>query len=172
MRNIKLTLEYDGTNYCGWQVQRSRETRDERRRTRDGKIRLKKKSIQEVIEETLERILQERVRLIASGRTDAGVHAEAQVANFKTKSKIPPRNIQRALNTYLPDDISITKVEEVPLKFHSRFDAKSKTYRYTIFNRENPSALCRDFTYQIRQKLDVNLMKRESRYFLGRHNFK
>ncbi len=172
MRNIKLTLEYDGTNYCGWQVQNDRQRTETREQKPENRIRFKKRAIQEVIEKALQRILQEKIKIIASGRTDSGVHASAQVANFRTKSKIPPQNIRRALNTYLPDDIAVINIEEIPLKFHSRFDARSKAYRYTILNRENPSALCRDFACHIRRKLDFNLMKRESRCLVGKHNFK
>lgn len=157
MRNIKLVIEYDGTNYCGWQVQRRNRY---------------KASIQEILEKALHKILQEKVKVIASGRTDAGVHAWAQVANFKTNSKITLNKLQRALNGNLPDDISINKIEEVGLDFHSRFDAKSKAYRYTILNRSYPSALSRNRVYFYPYFLDVKLMQRESRILLGRHNFK
>ena len=156
MRNLKLEIEYDGTNYCGWQVQKSHRS----------------KSIQEVIEKTLRKILQERVRLIASGRTDAGVHALGQVANFKTRSKIPSGKLQRALNGLLPDDISIIKVEEKPLDFHSRFRAKSKVYQYTILNRAYPSALLRNRVYFYPYPLNIRLMRKKARSLLGKHDFK
>lgn len=156
-RNLKLEIEYDGTNYCGWQVQCNNKF---------------KKSIQEVIEKTLQKILQEKIKLIASGRTDAGVHGLAQIANFKTKSKITADNLQRALNGLLPDDISIRKIEEVPVNFHSRFDAKSKTYRYTILNRTYPSALSRNKVYFYPYPLNIKLMQKESRVLLQSHNFK
>jgi len=156
-RNIRLIIEYDGTNYCGWQVQSRNPS---------------KKSIQEVIERVLSKILREKIKLIASGRTDAGVHARAQVANFKTSSQLPIDKIQKALNGLLPDDISIHKAEIAPADFHSRFDAKSKTYRYTILNRRYPSALYRDTVYFCQYPLNVSLMRKESRVLLGRHNFK
>jgi tRNA pseudouridine38-40 synthase len=156
-RNIRLTIEYDGTNYCGWQVQSRNPS---------------KKSIQEVIEKVLRKILREKIKLIASGRTDAGVHARAQVSNFKTSSQVPADKIQKALNCLLPDDISIHKAEIVPADFHSRFDARSKTYRYTILNRRYPSALYRGTVYFFQQPLNVPLMRKESRALLGRHNFK
>lgn len=157
IRNICLTIEYDGTNYCGWQVQSRNPS---------------KKSIQEVIERVLRKILREKIKLIASGRTDAGVHARAQVANFKTSSQVPTDKIQKALNGLLPDDISIHKAEIALADFHSRFDAKSKTYRYTILNRRYPSALYRDTVYFCQYPLNVPLMRKESRVLLGRHNFK
>lgn len=156
-RNIKLTLEYDGTNYCGWQVQ----SRNKR-----------KKSIQEALEKTLRKILQEKIKLIASGRTDAGVHAKAQVANFHTRSQIPPDKLQRAANSLLPKDIVITKIEAVHKGFHSRFDAKSKLYRYAILNRPYPSARLRNTVYFYPHPLNIKLMQGESGVLLSRHNFK
>jgi tRNA pseudouridine38-40 synthase len=163
-RNLKLEIEYDGTNYCGWQVQRSHHV------TKSQSHQLK--SIQEIIEKILQKILQEKIRLIASGRTDAGVHALAQVANFKTHSDIAPEKLQKALNGLLPDDISISKIQEVVQDFHSRFRAKSKIYRYTILNRVHPSALLRNMVYFYPYPLDVNLMRKEARCLIGKHDFK
>ena len=157
MRNIKLTIEYDGTNYCGWQVQSPQKSH--------------KPSIQERIERTLRKILQDEIRLIASGRTDAGVHALAQAANFKTKSNIKLEKLQRAMNSLLPDDIAITGTEEVSPYFHSRFDAKSKAYRYTVLNRAYPSALLKNKVYFYPYPLDLKLMRKEARCLLGRHDF-
>ena len=156
MRNIWLEIEYDGTNYAGWQVQAPQ----------------KKKSIQEVIEKTLCKILQEKVRITGSGRTDSGVHALAQVANFKTTNDIRPDKLRLALNSLLPKDISISKVEEVPLDFHSCFDAKSKIYRYQILNRRFPSAHLRNTAYFYSYPLDLKLMQNEARCLLGKHDFK
>ena len=154
MRNIRLTIEYDGTNYQGWQRQKNTH-----------------QTLQEIIEKTAKRILQERVRLVASGRTDAGVHARGQVANFKTNAKIPLKNLKQALNSLLPDDIVITEDCEEDLKFHARFDAKSKIYRYAILNQRYPSALWRNFTYFVPYKLDHKKMQKAARLLLGRHNF-
>lgn len=156
MRNLKLEIEYDGTNYCGWQLQKSHQH----------------KTIQKTIEKTLRKILQEEIRLIVSGRTDAGVHAKAQVANFHTNSNITLFKLQRALNGLLPDDITIIKIEENNLDFNSRFDAKSKIYRYTILNRRYPSALLRNRVYFYPYPLNTKLMQKESKVLLGRHNFK
>jgi tRNA pseudouridine38-40 synthase len=157
MRNLKLEIEYDGTDYCGWQIQRHRGH---------------KRSIQETLQKTLSKILQEKIRLIASGRTDAGVHASAQVANFKTNSKITPQKLLVALNSLLPGDITITKVEEKRFDFHSRFDAKSKIYRYTILNRSYPSTFLRNTAYFYPHPLNIRLMRKETKVILGRHNFK
>ncbi len=156
MRNLKITLEYDGAHYSGWQVQTRQKSQ---------------KTIQEVLEKTLQKILQEKIRLFGSGRTDAGVHALAQVANFKTDSKILPEKLQYALNGLLPDDISVKKIEEVNLDFHSCLSAKSKVYRYTILNQPYPSALLRNATYFYRYPLDLSLMRQETHCLLGRHNF-
>jgi len=156
MRNIKLTIEYDGTDYFGWQIQNKR----------------KSKTVQKTTEECLQKILQRRIKLIASGRTDAGVHAKAQVANFKTESSLSLEKLQKALNALLPVDIAITHIEEANLDFHSRFAAKSKTYRYTILNRPYRSVLLKDRAYFYPYPLDTKLMQRQARILLGRHNFK
>jgi len=161
MRNLKLEIEYDGTNFCGWQVQS---------RTKSSGLRTK--TIQGTIEKTLRKILQEKIRLIGSGRTDAGVHARAQVANFKTNSDIGLNKLRRALNGLLPDEIAVGKIEEVPLDFHSRFDAQSKVYRYTILNRSFPAVMLRNTVYFYHSALDVGLMQKQARALLGSHNFK
>jgi tRNA pseudouridine38-40 synthase len=155
MRNIKLILEYDGTNYAGWQRQKNRS-----------------KTIQQTVEGVLHKILQERVHIIASGRTDSGVHALGQVANFKTHSIILLAKLQLALNALLPDDIVITKAEEVGLNFHAIRDVESKVYRYTILNRNYDSALLKNKVYFCHFPLDENLMRRESRCLVGRHDFR
>jgi len=163
MPNLKVTIEYDGSNYAGWQIQNS---------PRLTVHSSEKRTIQATIEKTLRKILQEKVRLIASGRTDAGVHALAQVANFKTKNKMPLQKLQWALNGNLPQDIVITKIEKVSADFHSRFSAKSKVYRYLILNRGYPSALLRDRVYFCRYPLDIKLMRKEAKWLLGKHDFK
>lgn len=173
MRNIKLEIEYEGTNYCGWQAQSIRQShKAQGTRHKSQGTSHKKKAIQEVIEDILQKILQEKIRLIASGRTDAGVHALAQVANFKTNSAISLEKLQKALNGLLPDDIVITNIEEEDLEFHSRFLPKSKIYRYTILNRRYPSAILRGTVYFYPYPLNARAMRKESRVLLGRHNFK
>ena len=153
MRNIRLQIEYDGSRYLGWQKQARRPT------------------IQEVIEKALGKILQEKVFLIGSGRTDSGVHALAQTANFKTNSNISTNKLLRALNGVLPDDIVITGAKEVSSDFHSRYSAKSKTYRYSILNRQYPSALLRGKVYFCSYRLDFKLMQKEAKVLLGKHDF-
>lgn len=153
MRNIKLIIEYDGSRYCGWQVQGGG------------------KSIQGVIEKVLRKITGEKVRLIASGRTDAGVHAVNQVANFKISKGISAQKLKKALNGLLPEDISITDASDAPLGFHSRFDAVSKIYRYLILNRPYPSALTAGRMFHCPYLLNVALMKKEAGVLLGRHDF-
>lgn len=158
MLNIKLEIEYDGTDFCGWQIQ--------------NRSQAKKASIQEVLEKALHKILQEKVRVIGSGRTDAGVHALGQIANFKTESKIPLKNIQRALNSILPSSVSIKNITSVKNSFHSCDSAKSKTYRYIILNRKTPSAFRNKFSWHIPYELDLKLMRSDARALVGRHNFK
>jgi tRNA pseudouridine38-40 synthase len=156
MRNLKLEIEYNGKNYCGWQTQSN----------------AKRKSIQEAIERALRKILCEKVKLIVSGRTDAGVHALAQVANFHTRSKIPLDKLRLGLNGILAQDIKISGIRQVAADFHSRFSSKSKIYRYTILNRTHSSPLLEGKVFFYPYPLDLKLMLRESRSLLGRHNFK
>ncbi|MBL7084984.1 MAG: tRNA pseudouridine(38-40) synthase TruA [Candidatus Omnitrophica bacterium] len=158
MRNIRLAIEYDGTNYCGWQVQNKRKS--------------KEKTIQEALEKALSRILQEKVKVIGSGRTDSGVHALGQAANFKSKSNLSCQNIQKALNSILPRDIRIKPVKEVPLGFHARFSAQSKLYRYTIVNGSFVSPFLRRYSYLVKHPLNMAKMRKGARYLLGRHNFR
>ena len=156
MRNIKLTIEYEGTNYSGWQIQNRRSI----------------KSIQETIEKALHKILQEKIRVIAQGRTDAGVHALGQVANFKTKSKLGCQNIQKALNSILLEDIRIKQVREANPDFHARFSAQSKLYRYTIVNDSFISPFMLRTSELVKYPLDVKKMRQARKYLLGRHNFR
>ncbi len=153
MRNIKLVIEYDGTNYHGWQVQPNGPT------------------IQEVIEEKIQTMTRQRVRLTGSGRTDAGVHALGQVANFRTDSTIPVEGFQRGLNSLLPPDIAIQSAEEVDLQFHAQYGAKRKTYRYVILRRGVSSALFRNYSWRVPGGLDVPAMEEASRLLIGRQDF-
>ncbi len=155
LRNIRLEIEYSGAKYCGWQVQPV-----------GGK-----KSIQEVIESVLCRILGKKVKLIVSGRTDAGVHALAQIANFYTSSKIPLDKLKLGMNGLLPRDIKISGIKEAHPDFHSRFSSKSKIYRYTILNRTHSSPLMDGKVFFYPHPLNLRLMRKEARALLGRHNF-
>ena len=152
-RNIRLTLEYDGTRYHGWQRQKNA------------------LSLQEVIEQALARITGESVRLIASGRTDAGVHARGQVANFHTKSTVPLRAFVRGLNSLLPLDIAVLQAEEVPLDFHARYDARWKTYEYLILNRPVRSPLHHLHTWWIPEPLDFAALEAAAQALPGEHDF-
>jgi len=154
MRNIKLTIEYDGTAYHGWQIQAQDIT------------------IQEAIEKALSTMTREKIRLSGSGRTDAGVHALGQVANFKTDSKIPADGFLAGLNSLLPDDIVITACEAVDDAFHARFSAKIKTYQYRIFNYRVPIAIGRQYAWHIRKKLDVSAMQQAIAHIIGTYDFK
>jgi tRNA pseudouridine38-40 synthase len=153
MRNIKLTIEYDGTGYHGWQFQPSLET------------------IQGTIEAKLAQITGESVRLVASGRTDTGVHALGQVANFKTHSSLDAQSFLRALNSLLPEDIRIKDVEEVDEAFHARFSARGKVYEYRIFNGELPSPFHRHYSWFVPGRLDLESMREAALKLKGRHDF-
>ena len=162
MRNLKLEIEYDGTHYYGWQVQNGKKVCADYQST---------KTIQYILEQTLKKILQEDIKLTVAGRTDSGVHALAQVANFKSYSKMSLEKLRWAVNCLLPQDIKVTRVKNVGLDFNSRFSAKSKLYRYTILNRKYSSALLANRVYFFHHHLDVDLMRREAKVLLGRHNF-
>ena len=153
MRNIKLTIEYDGTGYHGWQIQPNCKT------------------IQAILEEKIGVVTGEKVSLVASGRTDAGVHALGQVANFRTSSRIPTEDMGRAVNSLIPGDIAIREVEEISEDFHARFSAKSKLYEYRILNRPVPSPMERNFSWHISRKLELNKMRQAAEVLLGKHDF-
>jgi len=153
MRTIKLLIEYDGTNYQGWQVQPKGST------------------LQGILEEKLSALTGEKIDLLGSGRTDAGVHALGQVAHFKTKSRLDVQTVQRALNSLLPSDMVIQKVEEVDEGFHARKQSKGKTYEYRILNRSIRSAFHRGYAWHIPQTLNIREMKKASRSLMGEHDF-
>ncbi len=169
MRNIKLTIAYGGSKYAGWQTQASPTSQVPRPKSQF--LRLKLKTVQEEIEKALQKIFQKKIPLVGSGRTDAGVHAQAQVANFKIDSSLGLTKLKAALNGILPKDIAITKVEEVDSDFHARFSAKSKTYRYVIILSREKIAFLHAYGLQVRMPLNVNIMKKESKSLLGRHDF-
>ncbi len=154
MRNIKLTIEYDGKDFNGWQKQP------------------KKLNIQGEIERAISEITGEEIELIASGRTDAGVHSLGQTANFKTNSNLPVEKFPIAINSKLKKSIIVKSAEEVDERFHSRYSVKSKKYRYTINNSEYGSAIFREMEYHFPQKLDIKKMQEAAKYFEGEHDFK
>lgn len=154
MRNIKLTIEYDGKDFNGWQKQPD------------------KLNIQGTIEKAIEQITGEAVDLNASGRTDRGVHALGQVANFKTNSNLPIEKFPIALNSNLKKSIRIKNAEEVEEDFHSRLSCKRKTYRYVINNSQYGTAIYRNLETHIPMKLDIEKMQEAVKYFVGEHDFK
>ena len=152
-RNIRLLLEYDGTRYHGWQRQKNAV------------------SIQEVLEEALTRLTGEGVRLIGSGRTDAGVHALGQVANFHSGGALPLKAFEAGANSMLPWDIVVLEAREVPPEFHARKSALSKTYEYRILNRPRRSPLHHHFSWWISGKLDLKAMAAAAALLPGEHDF-
>lgn len=155
MKNIKLKLEYDGTNYYGWQKQKN-----------DKFI-----TLQGTLEKVVSDITKEKVEIIGVSRTDSGVHAKGYVCNFFTNTKIPPKNLKKVINNNLPKDIVVLSSEEVSSEFHSRFCSKGKTYEYTILNSPQPIAIGRNYIFQFKDKLNIDNMKIASRYFIGTHDF-
>ena len=153
MRNIKLTIEYHGKDFNGWQKQPN------------------KLNIQGEIERAIGSITGEEIELIGSGRTDAGVHSLGQVANFKTNSHIPIDKFAMAINSKLKKSIRIKKAEEVEERFHSRYCAHFKKYRYVINCSLTGTAIYRELEYQFPMKLDVEKMKEAAKYFEGEHDF-
>ena len=154
MRNIKIIIEYDGKNFAGWQIQPG------------------KASIQGEMQRALKDVTGEDIEIIASGRTDAGVHAYGQTANFKTNSKVPIQKIPYALNAKLPKSIVVKSAEEVDERFHSRLNCKRKTYRYIINNSPEGTAIYRYLETHIPRKLNVEKMEKAVKYFIGEHDFK
>jgi tRNA pseudouridine38-40 synthase len=152
--NFKLIIEYDGTHYHGWQRQP------------------RHRSIQAEIETALAIMTRQPVVLIGSGRTDAGVHALGQVANFRSDTSIPPEALRDGLNSLLPEDIVIRECTVAGHDFHARYDVKSKVYRYTILNRVLPTALERDYVWWIRTPLNREAMQQAAASVLGEHDFK
>ena len=153
-KNFKLIIEYDGSLYHGWQRQK-----DDR-------------SIQGEIEKALQKMTANRVTVIGSGRTDAGVHAEGQVASFKCDTRLEPEALLNGLNSLLAEDTVIKVCEQVSSSFHARFDAKSKIYHYKILNRPTPAAIGRQYSWLIRKSLNQDAMRAAISHIIGRHDFK
>ena len=153
MRNVKLTIEYDGTSYQGWQVQGESPT------------------VQKALEEAIRRVVQHPVRVIGSGRTDTGVHALGQAASFFTSSQIPEKDLAHAINACLPRDIAVLSAQDAPPDFHARYSATGKTYRYTILNRDIRSPLLRNYAWHLRSALEVDKMIAASKHLIGEHDF-
>ena len=155
MRNFKIILQYEGTRYQGWQRQESTQN-----------------TIQGKLERLLSRIAGEPVEIQASGRTDAGVHAYGQTANFHMDTQLSPEALMEQINAYLPEDIGVISIEEVPERFHSRLNAKGKTYRYRVLNSAVPHVFDRRYVYAFPEKLDVEAMRRAARLLCGTHDYR
>lgn len=154
IKNFKLIIEYDGAHYSGWQRQKTDHT------------------IQGEIEKALGIMTRRKITVIGSGRTDAGVHALGQTANFKCDTSLTPEAFQKGLNSLLPKDIVIKSCQPETMEFHARFDVKCKAYRYHILNHHLPIAVGRQYVWQIRRPLDTRTMVQASKYFVGTHDFK
>jgi tRNA pseudouridine38-40 synthase len=154
IKNVKLTIEYDGTHYHGWQRQKSDPT------------------FQAEIEKAISTIMGHSITVIGSGRTDAGVHALGQVANFKCDTRLGSQELLNGLNALLPDCMVIRSCEEVDENFHARYDVKSKTYQYRILNRNLPIAIQRQYVWHIRRHLNAGAMRQACSHLVGRHDFK
>lgn len=153
MRNIKLTLEYDGTNYLGWQKQPKGIT------------------VQGVIEEALRKLTKEEISVIGCSRTDSKVHAKGYICNFKTSSRIPAESFREALNFHLPEDIAVIDSIEVDEEFHARYDCTGKMYSYTIINTSSRRPISRNFAYHVKHELNIDKMKEAAEFFIGTHDF-
>ena len=154
LKNFKITIEYDGSAYHGWQSQPDQPT------------------IQDEIEKALVTMTGEKVTLTGSGRTDAGVHAYGQVANFCCDTEHAPDVFQRGLNSLTPNDIVIKACRQVPETFHARYDVVSKTYQYRILNRQLPAAIQRKYAWHVIKKLNFGTMRSAIGAIIGTHDFK
>jgi len=153
IRKIKLTLEYDGARYAGWQLQENGET------------------VQGVVESALRKLLGEKVRVQGAGRTDAGAHALGQAAHFQTSRPLPLGNIRDGANAHLPPDVAVLKAEEASGDFHARYSARGKVYRYIVLVRPVRSAFLREYAWRVEGPLNLKAMKRAAALLLGRHDF-
>jgi tRNA pseudouridine38-40 synthase len=159
MRNLKLVVQYDGSRYLGWQ--RQREEDPERPRTIQGKL-----------EQVLSRMTGEKVQLIGACRTDAGVHAEAQVANFLTSSTLSLQEMLSYLTRYLPEDIAVTAADQVDDRFHARYRARRKRYVYRIWTAPQPQVFSRRYCLHLPGTLDLEAMRRAAGLLEGKHDFR
>ncbi len=168
MRTLKLMIAYDGTRYAGWQIQRSRcATYGTSARKSVGQA-----TVQGALERAFERIVQEAVPVVGSGRTDTGVHALAQVCHLRTRSTMSCGRLLRAVNHLLPPDIAVMRIEEAAPTFHARFDVRSKRYRYRLFLGPVVPPFIRPYVHQVRAHLNVPLMRREAASLVGERDFR
>lgn len=153
MPNYKLTFQYDGSDFSGYEIQPG------------------KRTVRGEAEKALHKIFKQPIKIYASSRTDAGVHALGNVISFTTKLKIPPANLQKALNTVLPGDLRVCSLKLVVGSFNARFDAKAKTYEYLIYNGEVLPPHLRKIAWQVKPKLNLAAMKKAAKYLVGEHDF-
>lgn len=153
MRNLLLTLAFDGKNYHGWQVQQNAVT------------------VQEVFQKALQKIVGETVDIKGCSRTDSGVHANMYCVSFKTSSRVPTQKFPAALNKFLPQDIAITNCEEVPLDFHARYSCVSKEYIYKVWNTPIRNPFLNGYAFHYWYPLDVKLLNEAANEFIGTHDF-
>lgn len=155
MRNFRMILQYEGTRYQGWQKQESTEN-----------------TIQGKLEALLTKMTGQKIEVQGSGRTDAGVHALGQVANFHADTQMSTDEILQYMNFYLPEDIAVLSLEEVPERFHSRLNAKGKTYCYRVINSKLPHVFDRRYAHVVEETLDIEAMRSAAQYLIGTHDFK
>lgn len=153
MRNVKMVVEYDGTDYHGFAIQRGLRT------------------VQGELERAVAAVTGVRSRVVGAGRTDAGAHAMGQVVSFKTEARLSPLELRRALNANLPADLVVKEAEEVPEGFHARRSAKRRHYRYSLWNAELPSVWVRRYRYHVMEPLDVDAMNQAAGFLIGTHDF-
>ncbi|GAB6444822.1 tRNA pseudouridine(38-40) synthase TruA [Bacillus luti] len=154
MHNYKLTIQYDGARFKGWQ-----------------RLGNNDNTIQGKIESVISEMVGKEIEIIGCSRTDAGVHALNQVANFQSNEKLVEHKVKKYLNQYLPNDISITNVEEVQDRFHARYNSKAKTYLYKIWNEEHTNPFMRKYSMHVNKKLNVKSMKEAAKHLVGSHDF-
>ena len=154
MQRYQIKVEYDGTNFVGWQYQKNG------------------LSIQEILQNAIFKFSREKVTVTGAGRTDAGVHATSQIAHFDLEKKIKKKNFILGVNQYIGNNpVTVLNIKKINSKFHSRFDAKERTYQYVIINRQSPLALQKNKAWHIRKKLDLKAMKKGAKLLLGTHDF-
>ena len=158
MRNIRMTIQYDGSRYKGWQKQNIKG--------------MDVSTIQGKIENVLSKMTGEEIQVIGCGRTDTGVHADKYTANFKTNSNKNIKDMSKYLHEFLPEDISVTSLKEVSDRFHSRLNVISKTYVYTIDNNRFANVFLKKYAYHVEGQLNIEKMREASKYLIGTHDFK
>jgi len=157
LKNIFVELEYDGSDFCGWQIQ--------------NRSKIAKRTAQEDFQKNLDKLFGTKISIDYASRTDKGVHAKGQCVNFRVDTKIPLKNIKFALNNSLPHDIRVKKIKQVSLDFHSRFDVVSKVYRYMIDTKKEPSVFLHNYAWNFSGDLDLDKMEKAAKQLVGKKDF-